>query len=75
MAQHAQLTRQTSIKVYFAHPHGAWERPINENTNGFLRQYLPKSADLPAYSQQQLDNTAWTLNTRPRKSLDLEMPC
>ena len=74
MARHAQLTQDTGIKVYFAHPHSPWERGQNENTNGLLRQYLPKGSDLCVFSQQELDDIAWTLNTRPRKSLNWKCP-
>lgn len=74
MADHAHLSRQTGIKVYFAHPHSPWERGINENTNGLLRQYLPKGSDLSIYSQAQLDDIAFNLNVRPRKSLDWKCP-
>jgi IS30 family transposase len=74
MAQHAKLTADTGIKVYFAHPHSPWERGQNENINGLLRQYLPKRADLSSFSQPELDDIAWKLNTRPRKSLDWKCP-
>ena len=74
MTNHEKFTQATGIKVYFAHPHSPWERGINENTNGLLRQYLPKGSDLSTYSQQQLDDIAWKLNTRPRKSLGWKCP-
>ena len=74
MADHAHLSRQTGMKVYFAHPHSPWERGINENTNGLLREYLPKGSDLSIYSQAQLDDIAFKLNARPRKSLGWKCP-
>ena len=74
MAHHEHLARQTGMKVYFAHPHSPWERGINENTNGLLRQYLPKGSDLSGYTQAQLDDIAFMLNVRPRKSLGWKCP-
>ena len=74
MAGHQRLTEATGVKVYFADPHSPWQRGINENTNGLLRQYLPKGADLSQYTQAQLDAIAWQLNTRPRKSMGFRCP-
>jgi IS30 family transposase len=74
MAHHLNLTERTGLKVYFAHPHRPWERGINENTDGLLRQYLPKGKYLSHFTQQQLDDIAWSLNTSPRKSLGWKAP-
>jgi len=74
MRHHKRLTANTGVDVYFAHPRAPWERGIMENTNGLLRQYLPKGTDLSTFSQAQLDDIAWTLNTRIRKSLGWKAP-
>ena len=74
MSKHMQLTERTGMAVYFCDPHSPWQRGLNENTNGLLRQYLPKGADLSTYTQEQLDEIAWSLNTRPRKSLGFRTP-
>jgi len=74
MAAHQRLTEATGVTVYFADPHSPWQRGINENTNGLLRQYLPKGSDLSGFTQEELDAIAWTLNTRPRTSLGFGCP-
>jgi len=74
MARHEKLAQKTGINVYFADPRSPWQRGINENTNGLLRQYLPKGTDLSVYSQEELDQIAMKLNTRPRKSLGYRCP-
>jgi transposase, IS30 family len=70
MAQHAQLSADTGLAVYFCEPHSPWQRGTNENTNGLLRQYFPKGTDLSRHSPQTLTAVAHALNTRPRKILD-----
>jgi IS30 family transposase len=67
MADHRSLTIATGIAVYFCDPHAPWQRGSNENTNGLLRQYLPRDQDLSRYSQADLDAIADKLNHRPRK--------
>lgn len=74
MARHAELARQLKIKVYFCDPHSPWQRPTNENTNGLVRQYLPKGIDLSLYSNRDLEKIAESLNTRPRACLGFQTP-
>jgi IS30 family transposase len=74
MALHKKLAESTGLKIYFADPHSPWQRGICENINGLIRQYLPKGTDLSIYSQRQLDAIAWSLNTRPRKTLGFRSP-
>jgi len=74
IADHQRFTLATDIKVYFCDPRSPWQRGSNENTNGLLRQYLPKGIDLAAYSQAKLNAIARRLNERPRKTLNYETP-
>ncbi|MBU1397047.1 MAG: IS30 family transposase, partial [Gammaproteobacteria bacterium] len=74
MAAHQRFTLATDVKVYFCDPQSPWQRGSNENTNGLLRQYLPKGTDISAYSQAQLNGLARRLNDRPRKTLNYETP-
>jgi IS30 family transposase len=74
MYAHAQLKIDADLDVYFCDPHSPWQRGTNENTNGLLRQYLPKSTNLAAHSAQHLIDIAAALNGRPRKTLGWRTP-
>ena len=70
MADHKRFTLATDINVYFCDPQNPWQHGTNENTNGLLRQYLPKGIDISDHSQARLNAIAPELNERPRKTLD-----
>ena len=74
MAQHARLRIDTGLAIYFCDPHSPWQRGMNENTNGLLRQYFPKGTQLGAYSPDDLAAVAAALNGRPRKTLGWKTP-
>lgn len=73
-AYHEKIGTALEADVYFAHPYSSWERGLNENTNGLLRQYFPKSTDFTEVSQFDVKRAVKRLNTRPRKTLDFKTP-
>jgi IS30 family transposase len=74
MADHVRFTTDTNMQVYFCDPHSPWQRGSNENTNGLLRQYFPRNADLGLHSAAHLNAVARELNNRPRQTLNWMKP-
>lgn len=73
-AEHERLSATTGLAIYFAQPYAAWQRGTNENTNGLVRQYVPKGTDLKATSHRAVAAIETSLNDRPRKRLDYRTP-
>jgi IS30 family transposase len=73
-AQHEKMSKTLQADVYFAHPYCAWERGLNENTNGLLRQYFPKGTNFKALSDAKIRQAEKRLNDRPRKGLGFQTP-
>ncbi|TQS39483.1 IS30 family transposase [Cryptosporangium phraense] len=74
MANHAAIAVAAQLEIFFCDPHSPWQRAINENTNGLLRQYFPKGTDLSGYHRDYLEFVAAQLNNRPRKRLGWRTP-
>jgi IS30 family transposase len=73
-AYHKQIAKSLECDVYFAHPYSSWERGLNENTNGLLRQYFPKETNFNEVSDSAVAKAIKLLNDRPRKLLDFKTP-
>ena len=73
-AKHMDFGQTLEASVYFANPYHAWERGLNENTNGLVRQYFPKNCDFTKLTHEQVQHVEYLLNTRPRKSLGYKTP-
>lgn len=71
---HQKISEELNAKVYFCHPYHSWEKGTNENTNGLVRRYLPRGSSLENVTQVDLDDIAYELNNRPRKSLQYNTP-
>ena len=74
IAQYVQFSVDTGVEVFFCDPNSPWQRGTNENTNGLLRQYFPKGTDMSKLTQDDLDQAAYSLNTRPRQTLNWMTP-
>lgn len=72
--EHQQISKRLTAKIYFAHPYHSWERGLNENTNGLIRQYFPKNTDFTKITVESVQNVMNRLNNRPRKTLDYATP-
>jgi IS30 family transposase len=73
-AQHQRIAHQLKADFYFAHPYSSWERGLNENTNGLVRQYFPKKSDFSKITDRQIKKAVERLNNRPRKTLGYKTP-
>ena len=73
-SEHTGMAKDLEVQIYFAHPYASWERGVNENTNGLIRQFFPKDQDLRGVTDEQLTTVMETLKHRPRKTLGYRTP-
>ena len=73
-AGHERIARELQADFYFAHPYSSWERGLNENSNGLVRQYFPKGSDFTDITEDDIKHVMHRLNHRPRKTLDYRTP-
>jgi len=73
-ARHADTAKKLDVNIYFANPYHSWERGLNENTNGLVRQYFPKKTDFTKITHSKISEIEYLLNSRPRKSLNFQTP-
>ena len=73
-ARHQQIAAKLEADFYFAHPYASWERGLNENTNGLVRQYFPKGSDFTSITDEEVEAVMQRLNHRPRKTLEFQTP-
>ena len=71
---HKAITKALDVEGYFAHPYHSWERGLNENTNGLIRQYFPKQTDFSGVTDDEIEVVMNALNNRPRKCLGWKTP-
>ena len=74
ISEHEKIAKDLGAKIYFAHPYTSWERGVNENTNGLIRQYFPKGRELTAVKKVEIEHAMNRLNHRPRKTLGFRTP-
>lgn len=73
-AEHQYISQKLNCDFYFAHPYSSWERGLNENTNGLVRQYIPKGTYFEKVSKENIKEYQHKINRRPRLTLDFEEP-
>jgi IS30 family transposase len=73
-AYHKEIARELTAEGFFAHPYHSWERGLNENTNGLIRQYIPKGKDIDDLSDEDVAKIIEKINSRPRKCLGFKTP-
>lgn len=71
---HEEFTARSGVQVYFADPRSPWQRPSNENTNGLIREFFPKTTNLKTVNHGVVNRTQALLNARPRKTLHFHLP-